>query len=82
MNQMLAKKVYVDRMYIPCQGSGRSLRNLEKEYTATMIGLKVYMTNKDDVQYKLSSDTRTPRVFTLYPRKLRNTFMRLEQQKT
>ena len=31
------------------------------------------MKNKDDVQIKLSSDTRTQRLFTLYPRKLRNT---------
>ena len=33
-------------------------------------------------RYKLSSDTRTPRLFTLYPRKLRNTWQRLEQQMT
>ena len=40
------------------------------------------MTNKDDVQirYKLSSDIRTPRFFTLYLGKLRNTSQRLEQQ--
>ena len=50
MNQMLAKKADVDRIYLPCQEGGRSLMNLEKEYKATMIGLQTYMTNKDDVQ--------------------------------
>ena len=50
MNQMLAKKADVDRIYLPCQEGGRSLMNLENEYKATMIGLQTYMTNKDDVQ--------------------------------
>ena len=50
MNQMLAKKVDVDRIYLPCQEGGRSLMNLEKEYKATLIGLQTYMTNKDYVQ--------------------------------
>ena len=50
MNQMLAKKADVDRIYLPCQEGGRSLMNLEKEYKVTMIGLQTYMTNKDDVQ--------------------------------
>ena len=50
MNRMLAKKADVDRIYLPCQEGGRSFVNLEKEYKATMIGLKTYMTNKDDVQ--------------------------------
>ena len=50
MNQMLAKKVDVDRIYLPCQEGGRSLMNLEKEYKATMIRLQTYMTTKDDVQ--------------------------------
>ena len=50
MNQMLAMKADVDRIYLPCQEGGRSLMNLEKEYKATMIGLQTYMTNKDDVQ--------------------------------
>ena len=50
MNQMLAKKADVDRIYLPCQEGGRSLINLEKEYKATMIELQTYMTNKDDVQ--------------------------------
>ena len=44
MNQMLAKKADVDRIYLPCQEVGRSLMNLEKEYKATMIGLQIYMT--------------------------------------
>ena len=73
MNQLLAKKADVDRIYLPYQEGGRSLMNLEKEYKATMIGLHTYITNKDDVQTKLSSDTRTPRLFILYPRKLRST---------
>ena len=50
MNQMLAKKADVDRIYLPCQEGGRSLMNLEKEYKATMIGLQTYVTNKDVVQ--------------------------------
>ena len=50
MNQMLAMKADVDRIYFPCQEGGRLLMNLEKEYKATMIGLQTYMTNKDDVQ--------------------------------
>ena len=50
MNQMLAKKADVDRIYLPCQEGGRSLMNLEKEYKATMIALQTHMTNKDDVQ--------------------------------
>ena len=50
MNQVLAKKVDVDRISLPCQEGGRSLMNLEKEYKATMIGLQMYMANKVDVQ--------------------------------
>ena len=61
INRMLAMKADVDRLYLPCQEGGRSLMNLEKEYKATMIGLQTYMTNNDDVQIKLSSDTRTSR---------------------
>ena len=49
MNQMLAKKEDVDRIYLPCQEGGRSLMNLVKEYKDTVIGLQAYMTNKDDV---------------------------------
>ena len=60
MNWMLAKKADVYRIYLPCQEGGRSLMNLDKEYKATMLGLQTYVTNKNDV-------------FTLYPRKLRNT---------
>ena len=30
MNQMLAKKADVDRIYLPCQVGARSLINLEK----------------------------------------------------
>ena len=50
MNQMLAKKVDVDSIFLPCQEGERSLMNLEKEYKATMIGLQTYMTNEDDVK--------------------------------
>ena len=50
MNWMLAMKTDVDRIYLPCQGGGRSLMNLEKEYRTKMIGLQTYMTNKDHVQ--------------------------------
>ena len=50
VNQMLAMKADVDRIYLPCQEGGRSLMNLEKEYKATMIGLQTDMTNNDDVQ--------------------------------
>ena len=74
MSQMLARKADVDRIYLPCQAAGRSLMNLENEYKTTMIGLQTYMTNKNDVQIQaILRDTRTPRFFTLYPRKLRNT---------
>ena len=37
MNQVLAKKADVDRIYLPYQEGGRGLMNLEKEYKATMI---------------------------------------------
>ena len=72
MNWMLAMKADVDRIYLSCQEGGRSLMNLEKEYKATMIGLETYLTNRMMSRCKLSSDTRTLRLFTLYPRKLRN----------
>ena len=52
MNQILAKKADVDRIYLPCQKGGRSLMNLEKEYKATMVGLHKYMMNKEDPQIK------------------------------
>ena len=53
MSQMLAMKADVDRIYLPCQESGRSFMNLEKEYKATIIGLQTYMANKDDVQIQV-----------------------------
>ena len=40
MNRMLAKKADVERIYLPYQEDLRSLMNLEKEYKATMIGLR------------------------------------------
>ena len=48
MNQMLAKKADVDRIYLPCQEGGRSSVNLEKVYKVTMVGLHKYMMNKED----------------------------------
>ena len=50
MNWILVRKADVDRIYLPCQEGRGSLMDLEKEYKATMIGLQIYMTNKDDVQ--------------------------------
>ena len=50
MNQMLAKKADVDRIYLPCQEGGRSLMNQEKKYKATMVGLHKYAMNKEDSQ--------------------------------
>ena len=37
MNQMLAKKADVERIYLPYQDDGRGLMNLEKEYKAKMV---------------------------------------------
>ena len=48
MNQILAKKADVDRIYLQCQKGRKSLMNLEKEYKATMVGLHKYMMNKED----------------------------------
>ena len=53
MNQMLAKRADLDRIYCPCQEGGRLLMNMEKEYKATMIELQTYMVNKDDVQIQV-----------------------------
>ena len=53
MNQILAMKADVLRIYILCQEGGRSLMNLEKEYKATIIGLQTYITNKDNIQMQV-----------------------------
>ena len=50
MNQMLAKKADVERIYLHYQEGGRGLMNLEKEYKPTMDGLYQYITNKEDAQ--------------------------------
>ena len=50
MNWMLAKKIDVERIYLPYQEGQRGLMNLEKEYKATMVGLYQCMTNKEDAQ--------------------------------
>ena len=50
MNQMLAMKADVHRIYLPCQEGGRSLMDLERKYKVTMIVPQAYMTNKYDVQ--------------------------------
>ena len=73
MNWMLAKKADVDRIYLPCQEGGRSLMNLEKGYKATMIGLQMYMTNKDDVQMQAVLRHQNSKALHSVPRKLRNT---------
>ena len=36
INQILAKKADVDRIYLPCQEGEKSSMNLEKEYKATI----------------------------------------------
>ena len=36
MNQMLAKKANVNRIYLPHKEGGRGLMNIEKEHKATM----------------------------------------------
>ena len=77
INRMLAKKADVHRIYLPCLEGGRSLMNLEIEYKATMVGLYKYMTSKNDPGSKQSSDTITPRPFTLYQKKLQNTSVKL-----
>ena len=68
MNQMLATKADVDRIYLPCQEGGRSLMNLEKEYKATMIGLQTYMTNKDDVQIQAVLRHQNSKAFYSVPK--------------
>ena len=52
MNRMHAMKADVDRIYLPCQEGGRGLTNLEREYKATMIGLSIYIKEKDDEHIK------------------------------
>ena len=37
MNQVLAKKADVDRIYLPYQEGGRELMNLGKEYKTTYL---------------------------------------------
>ena len=80
MNQMLAKKADVDRIYLPCQEGGRSLKNLEKGYKVTKIGLQTYMTNKNDVQIQAVLRHQNSKAFHSVPKDVRNTFMRLAQQ--
>ena len=48
MNQILAKKADIDKIYLPCLEGGRCLMNLEIEYKATMVGLHKYITGKND----------------------------------
>ena len=56
-NQMLAKKADLDKIYLPYQEGERSLKNLEKEYKATIIGLQTYMSNKNEVQIKAGTSS-------------------------
>ena len=58
MNQMLVKKVDVDKIYLPCQEGRRSLMNIGQEYKAAMIGLQKYMTNKENIQVQVIQDSR------------------------
>ena len=66
MNQMLAKKADVDRIYLPYQEGGRSLMNLEKEYKATMVGL--YMMNKEDPQIQVVLRHQTAKALHSIPK--------------
>ena len=68
MNQMIAKKADVDRVYLPCQEGGSSLMNLEMEYKATMIGLQTCMTNKDDVQIQAVLRHQSPKTLHSVPK--------------
>ena len=68
MNQMLAKKADVDRIYLPCQEGGRSLINLEKKYKATMVGLHKYMMNKEDPQIKAVLRHQNAKAFHSIPK--------------
>ena len=68
MNQMLAKKADVDRIYLSCQEGGRSLMNLEKEYKATMVGLHKYMMNKEDSQIQAVLRHHTGKVLHSIPK--------------
>ena len=47
--------------------------NMEKEHKATMITLYKHMTIKDDEQIQAVLRHQNPRLFTLYPRRLRST---------
>ena len=42
----------VERIYLPYQGGIIGLKNLEKEYKTTMVGITNHMTHKDDIQIK------------------------------
>ena len=50
MNRMHAIKADIDRIYLPCTEGERGLTNLEKEFKATIVGLKKYLVNKEDKQ--------------------------------
>ena len=56
--------------------------NLEKEYKATMIGLQMYITNKDDVQIQAVLRHQNSKTLHSVLKKAENTFMRLKQQMT
>ena len=73
INQMLAMKADVDRIYLPCQEGRRSHMNLGKEYKATMIGLQTYMTNKDDVQIQAVLRHQNSKALHSVTMKLKNT---------
>ena len=68
MNQMLAMKADVDRIYLPYQEGGRSLMNVEKEYKATKVGLHKYMINKEDSQMQAFLRHHTAEVLHSMPK--------------
>ena len=63
MNRMHAMKADVYRVYLPYQGGGTGLINLEKEYKAAMAGNEKYMTQKDDIQIQASLKYEYARVY-------------------
>ena len=72
VNQIIAKKANVERIFLSYQEGGRRLMNLEKEYKATMIGLCLYMTNKEDAQISALLRHNLGKAYAQYLRKLQN----------
>ena len=81
MNQMLAKKADVDRIYLLYQEGGRGLMNLEKEYKTTMVGLYQYMTSKEDAQISSLLRHHTGKALYSVSKEATNTWLKQEHQK-